>query len=626
MKVAVFIGLAILFCLYLAFPDKVYVFDGILFSIVIDRETADLGAVLFNRRHLLFNPVMLGLRDLVVASGHPIEGYELVQKVNACFGVLGIWLYYRILARLTRDEAVSGICSLFLGLSCSYWSRATEGQVYMLMTFGALATAWASCALLEQPRWRRVAALGLAWTGAVLFHAANAVLMPMAAAALWLSAGPRRAKFLAAALAMALAVCGAYAWAFHIRGPSSLLAFLWAATEFSSTGEVSGMGSLLWSFFFREGLSPLSWTTLTLRQLSSSLVFCSSSAAWPVLAGALLCAALAVALKAAWPSLDRNQRLAAGLVALWGLSFVFLDVFWRGGPFFWGPPAASFLALAALSWTRHMEAGARRAALGLGACLVLAAGAWNLEAGIRPQSRLENNEGYRKAMFVKGHTVSVCWVATSGLGFGNSKVYLTKFAKRSTRALEHYLRAGPKAEALTRFRNFLQNVMRHGLPLYALSDLIEDQAVQDQFRKVWGVTPEEVRACFGPGRFVPIAAYDQKLRILLFVPQSHREALFAGLAFNVLYMRDPLRTREVAGVMERLGTEMTPESRRRTASLLEESRYGALLVFAGMSPYLDEQTRRHAQEVTRQFMQSPTPEARVALSTIYRHLGVDREE
>jgi len=77
-----------IFVLYLAFPDKVYIFDGIMFSSIIERSTEEWRSQLFNGRHLVFNPFMMYLRDALGAIHLPVRAYPLIQEVNAATGVV----------------------------------------------------------------------------------------------------------------------------------------------------------------------------------------------------------------------------------------------------------------------------------------------------------------------------------------------------------------------------------------------------------------------------------------------------------------------------------------------------------------------------------------------------------
>ncbi|HXS99377.1 MAG TPA: hypothetical protein VN915_01750 [Elusimicrobiota bacterium] len=183
-------GAAFLLVLYGAFPERIYVFDGILFSGIIERIGANWRADLFNGRHLLFNPLMMFLRDLAVHAGLTLSAYPLIQGVNAVAGALGIVLFARFIYRLTRDKVLALTFAMLLAVSCNYWDRATEGQVYMLMTLGALATAYGALAFTQDATPASALMLCAAFIAAVLFHSVNIVLFPW----FFSRSGPDRAR------------------------------------------------------------------------------------------------------------------------------------------------------------------------------------------------------------------------------------------------------------------------------------------------------------------------------------------------------------------------------------------------------------------------------------------------
>jgi hypothetical protein len=594
---------ALLCALYLFFPDKVYVFDGVMFSFVIERDVPDLAGVLYNRRHLLFTPLMLGLRDLLLARGVIIGGYELMQRVNAVAGALGALLFFRLLLRLTRDQALSAVTTLLLAFSYSWWSRATEGQVYMLMSLGSLATVWAACALLAEPRPLWAATLAAAWAAATLVHGANAVLLPVAAAALWLAAPPeKKSRFAPALLAMLASVAACYAWAFSLRTPSSVLPFLLEAAEFPP-GET---GRRILELPANLGQAP--------SQLLRSLAAAAGAGWLKTVLGLALGAALFRLGLSAWPALEQTRRRSAVILFSAGLLFVLLDAFWRGGLFFWAIPAAVYLALAALFLSAFPEWRVRT--LRAGAILVFVLAVWNFRAGILPQSLVENNDGVRRALFVQEHTVPTSWVIMSGMGFPNSKIYLTKFARRNTRVLEYHLREAPKDQAMAKFGAFIRDLSWRGLPIYVLSDLLSDAHVSAQLHKQWGVTPKELRESFGPGTFRRMADYDEALGVYLFIPAAGAETLFVGLAFNVLDMPPGPAFFEAGAVLKELGLAMTPPQRRRTAQLLRDTRYGALTTFAAIKPYLLPAAQPGAESYARNFLVSPMPAQKARLAEL----------
>ncbi len=611
---------------YLAYPDKIFVLDGVFYGLAIEKHVVSLRAALLNPRHLLFLSALMLLRDALSAIGLTLDGYTLIQRVNACAGALGLWIFYRLIARISKDRAMAAITTTLLGASYGYWSRATEGQVYMLMTLGAICVLAAAINLFEKPSPLRAFSLTAIWLISFLFHSANAALVPAVAAALCLATPSRRHRtFLVPSAVMVLAAALVVFQILNIHTSEELLRYL--AIDFGGprlAEKVPNWSALIVSFFHGGGAGIKTLLEQSLDCLFSSLLICHLPLPMKAAAGALMAAGGAAVAALAWRRLDTIQRRAATIFAVAGLGMASLSTFWPGGIFFWTFPLAALMALTSLCGAKLLEDANnrhRRRILGAAAGMALAAGAWNLHAGIRPQSRIENNAGHARALFVRDHTLATSWVVISGLGFGNSKVYLTQFARRSNRALEYFLDSGPKALALAKFKAFLQDAVAHGLPLYALSDLIDDPAVAKNIRSLWGVTPEEVKACFGSGEFRLISTYDANLKLYLFIPDDRRELLFSGLTFNVLDMNDLEHIREASSVMRRLAAEMTPAQRRRTAAILKESRYGALTSLAGMSPYLDASTRPQAEAYAQGFMKSPGPQSRDLIQAIERLLA-----
>jgi hypothetical protein len=158
----------------------------------------------------------------------------------------------------------------------------------------------------------------------------------------------------------------------------------------------------------------------------------------------------------------RAHFLLAGFLALAGLEFL-----WLGGEYFWVAPTACLIGLLALA----AEAGK---ATQLAACGLALLG-WNVYAGLAPRAKLENNEGYRRAIFVRDHTPYSSWIVVSGFGFPNQKVYLSYFAKRSREVLEYYLNRDSKEAALAKFTAWTREQQRLGMPMFLLPDMVSDQ-------------------------------------------------------------------------------------------------------------------------------------------------------
>ncbi|MBI3552182.1 MAG: hypothetical protein HY077_06665 [Elusimicrobia bacterium] len=613
----------VLLALYLGFPDKVYVFDGIMFSGVIERAVDEWRREVFNRRHLLFNPFVMGLRDALALVGLPTRAYVLIQRINAVFGLFGAAVYFRLLFRLTRDRALAALGAAALAVSFSYWSRATEGQVYMMMTFWALAAGACALSLAEEGTPTAAGLLGGSLVTGVLFHAADAALVPMAAAAVWAAWRGRRGRpawWLAPALA--LGVAAPYALAFRLGDARSLFAFFSEAADVHATS--GGGWSHLLGFFAGRGLPVADVLAASLLAVAA----CPWAARLPAVAGG---GALAASLLGASVWLWRRRparRAQLVILALWGGLFVVLDAFWHGGVYFWTVPCAAGIAVLALAAREAFESGPglRPPTLCAGALAVACLGAWNFGEGILPQSKLENNVGYQRSLFVRDHTVASSWIILSGLGFPNAKVYLPYFAHRTREVLEYYLDRYPRLRALGLFSEFVRRNHQAGVPLYLLSDMVDDQAVIDKVQKTWGVSQQDVRNCFGPGRLLLMAQQDPLFRIFLFVPAEHADLLFAALSYSVLTESEMTRLKETAWALQEIGRGMSQSERRAVPRVMKETDYGAQLLYRGFVAYMNPESERAARERMKRYDQwQKTPDFHLRLGNLYQYLGLADE-
>jgi hypothetical protein len=602
-----------LLALYLALPEKVFVFDGIQFSGVIERSISEWRVELLNRRHLLFNPLLMGLRDLLARLGVAVSGYPLIQRFNAVLGAAGVVVFLGLLRslRLPRWTAAAG--ALLLGGCFAYAGRATEGQVYMTLALAQLLTVWAAVALVEEPSAGRALLLAAAFAGGCVFHAASVVTAPACALAVllaWRRAGPR--VLWAAPAAAGLTVLP-FAVAFKLTSWDGVLSFLGRATEMRMSGPASASG-LLSSALTYHVMAPEARAAAVLQQLLDAFAangLSQTAAAW---LGLIVLAAFAAA---AFPALrDERRRPAALVLAAAAASGLAFAAYWQGGEFFWAGPAAFLIALALLGARAPERAAAPAAAA---AALLLA---WNTYAGLLPRSKLENNEGYRRAIFVRDHTSPSSWVVVSGLGFPNQKVYLSYFAHRSREVLEYYLDRYPKDEALSRFSAFARGNEDNGVPMYLLPDLVDDRRALAALQRDWQVTIGDVMQAFGAGRLIVMAQQDAAFRVYLFVPEDRPEPLFAVLSYNILTESDPQRLNETATALKEVAAGMTPARKAAAARLLEQSDYGGALLMKGFGPYMNPEGRAAAEARLARFAEyQKSADFHLRLGNLYKFLG-----
>lgn len=607
--------------LWLALPDKTFVFDGVMFSGFVERSVAEWRDELYNPRHLLFCPALQLLRDGLAAMRLPIEAYRLFQIVNAVLGAIGLWLFGDLLRRLTRRAWPAAAGAFLLAMTWTYSTRATEGQVYMFLAVGGIWILWSAVRLLESPSGPRALMLGASLAGASLFHAAAAFLAPAAAWAIYRAFPNKPSKFVAPTLTFFAVLLVPYVFIF---GSLGLKPFFSKATDFyggSGGGYVSGLIS---NFWHGGGLSLGGRLDLVLRDTAHGLAVLPRSFA--VVAGVLFWAAMLGNILASWKKLDAFRRDAAVVLLLaWG-ACQFLSAFWPGGLFFQTIPAVLMISLFFVSQSVSLEArpvtGAATAAV-----VALALGAWNFGAGIVPQSKIESNEGLALTYFVRDHTVPSSWVMISGFGYPNAKVYLPNFAARSREVLEYYFDRMPKAEAAKAVSAFVDLQTRNGVPLYLLSDLVEDPKAAAEMKKRWNLETGELQALFGPGRVLGVASNAApRLNVYLYAPAGREPELFAGLAFSVLTESDAKRLGECVNLLKQLAAGMSPAERAKTAKRIKDSWWGYRGLSAGFAPYLGRDAAAALADREKRFTDyEQTADFWLRAGNIYRILGLKAE-
>jgi hypothetical protein len=190
--------------LWLALPDKTFVFDGVMFAGFVERGVEEWRQELYNPRHLLYAPFFQLVRDGLAKAGLTVEAYRLFQVFNALLGALGLWVFGDLLRRVTKDAALSAVIALVLAATWTYGTRATEGQVYMFLAVGCLSTLWACVRCLEEPSTKNAVLIAVLFAASSLFHAASAFLFPAVLLCLYLSFRDRQRGAAAAAVAVSL--------------------------------------------------------------------------------------------------------------------------------------------------------------------------------------------------------------------------------------------------------------------------------------------------------------------------------------------------------------------------------------------------------------------------------------
>jgi hypothetical protein len=448
-------------------------------------------------------------------------------------------------------------------------------------------------------------------------------LLPAVLITLWRAFPGRRGVAAAAVAVFAVVLLAPYLLVF---GGTGLKPFLAKATDFHGVGESDFFSALVARFWTAGGITQKA--RLYLCWSETGLAWAPLPSGADAAVGLTLWATAFGALAGAWRALDETRRSAAlALSAAWA-GFLVLNAFWMGGLFFQPVPTACLIALLALAATARLGSlteRARRGLLGTLAFVGLCLGASNVKHGLLPQSRVENNRGMSGALYVRDHTVASSWVVISGFGLGNAKVYIPNFAQRSREVLEYYFDRFPKDKALAALAAFVGHQTAHGVPVYFLSDLIEDGAVQAVMRRRWGVEVADIQGALGPGR-VLVLARGPDLSVFLFSPQGRVPELFAGLSYSALTENEQVRLNETVVALKELAKEMTPVERARAGRLLREGNWGFDGIQKGFAPFMGPDSAAKVPERRARFAEfQKKADFWLRAGNLYRILGLKSE-
>mgnify|MGYP001184936738 CR=1 FL=1 len=231
-------------CRYLTSLTDVHTFDALSYVLDVERKP---WVEIFHPHHVAYG--LLGKATLGTARllGYTGTSAEPLQVVNAIAGALGVASFFVLVARATRRLLPAAIAALLLGGSYAFWYYAVEIEVYTVSVLFLIIALGLMLRLLEAPSRRLWVLLGIAQSGAILFHQTNVLLtLPIAVVALVLvrRAGSdiRRAwRVYAIDFGLYLLIAAgvsvlAYAIVGLLSGFQSLEAFLWWMTNYARTG------------------------------------------------------------------------------------------------------------------------------------------------------------------------------------------------------------------------------------------------------------------------------------------------------------------------------------------------------------------------------------------------------
>ena len=134
-----FMSLALL-ALYLAFPTKVYYWDGIVYAQMIEDAAAAAKISLAHPNHLIYGFVGYFLFRTLHAVGMNLRALSVLRLLNSVFSAGCAALLFAILRDTFRSTYYSVCLTLLFALSAMWWKFSTDANPYIPSVFFLLLT------------------------------------------------------------------------------------------------------------------------------------------------------------------------------------------------------------------------------------------------------------------------------------------------------------------------------------------------------------------------------------------------------------------------------------------------------------------------------------------------------
>ena len=233
LAVPALLSLALL-ALYLAFPTKVYYWDGIVFAQAIE-DAAGPKVSLLHPNHLIYNFAGFFFYRLLHMFGADVRAITALQILNSVLSAACAVVLFLILKDVLRSIYLSVCLTLLFSLSATWWKFSTDANAYVPSVLFVLL-----CFYLVLPdRKPRPVLLAFVFFLAMCFHQLAVVVYPVLAFGVYLQDGSvsirRRFRnaitFSAVGFALIVATYGV---AFYLTTGTVDLARFWRWTTYYS--------------------------------------------------------------------------------------------------------------------------------------------------------------------------------------------------------------------------------------------------------------------------------------------------------------------------------------------------------------------------------------------------------
>ncbi|HEU5459306.1 MAG TPA: hypothetical protein VFU83_02380, partial [Pyrinomonadaceae bacterium] len=174
---------------YIAFPTRVYYWDGITFAQAIE-DAARLNPSLVHPNHLIYNFVGYIFYKLLIALGFDLRAVTALQILNSLLSAACAAVLFAILFDTLRSPYLSVCLTLLFAFSATWWKFSTDANAYIPSVLFMLVSFYLTLPDRKPRPWL----VGLMFFIAMAFHQLAIVMFPVLALGVYLQAGPTSIK------------------------------------------------------------------------------------------------------------------------------------------------------------------------------------------------------------------------------------------------------------------------------------------------------------------------------------------------------------------------------------------------------------------------------------------------
>ena len=175
---------AVIALIYLAFPTRVYYWDGIVFAQAIE-DAQSLQPSLVHPNHLVYNLVGYAFYKLLRTIGFDLRALTALQIMNSLLSAASACVLFAILIDTLRSFYLSVCLAFLFAFSATWWKFSTDANAYVPSVLFLLISFY----LLLRDRKPRPLLLALTFFIAMAFHQLAVIMFPVLALGVYLQGG-----------------------------------------------------------------------------------------------------------------------------------------------------------------------------------------------------------------------------------------------------------------------------------------------------------------------------------------------------------------------------------------------------------------------------------------------------